>query len=613
MKVRFNVKYLSIGQFREVDLPAFTVLTGINGSGKTQLTLAMKAGNVAIEGISPDEIVRFDNSSFALDSEQEVDFRHLSDLRQSILKAIQELNPRNYLPIDTRVGQHVRHLASKLAIPYYRLTREDFINDGIESDYGAYFNHTVQLYQGIKNRHSGTDPLRTNPGILRLWEISPKALDDLTIEDLHQLYRPISLKNNFLLQQLGALFSDYWQKWEENQYNHFRNNGNPGLLPVLSPEEFRNRYGDKPWDLVNRILARFSSLDYQVNNPEGLHRDDRFHLRLYSKADPTLHIDFQQLSSGEKTMMALASCLLKAAIDRSFPKLLILDEIDASLHPSMIKNMIDTLDTVLVREKGIKVLLVTHSPSTVALAPANSLFMMNRSGEERLAASSNREALHLLTEGFASLTLDDSHLRIDYTIRHASRFVLLTEGITDRIILESAWKALEPTAPHFDIQDCFDASFLRNLIKRGEIFRNYPSKRFLAVFDFDSEGYSSWNQLTDFDLIEINPRKGLLKKHRRHDAYALLLPVPPALESQTIRSGNDTFEEKAHLPIELLFHGAPEAAPHFIHEPQPGGGSIIKFNGNKVPFAQDVSARFPPAVFIHFKPIVSVLNSIFSR
>lgn|GEM_PF-2058765 len=611
MKLKFNVEYFSITRFRDADLPPFTVLTGLNGSGKTQLTHALKAGNVAVEGISVEEIVRFDISNFVLDNEESVNFKYLWDQRQAVLTAIEELNRTNALGFELELQNKIQTLATAKNTPYYCLTNDEFKNEGLESGFSAYYSHCYSLWHIIKNRRTGVDPQLTTPALLRLFDISPKPLSQLTLNDLNQLYLPLALKNDFLLQRLGSLFSDYWQKSEQNAYNRYRNQTFGDNLPVLSPESFTQRYGDKPWELVNRFLAEFSGLAYRVNNPEGLNRDDNFHLRLISQYNPDVNIDFIQLSSGERTMMALASCLLKASIDNIFPKLLILDEIDSSLHPSMIRNMINTLYTVLVCEKGLNVLLVTHSPTTVALAPPDSLVLMNRSGENRLGPISNKNALHLLTEGFASLTLAESHLSIDYKISQSPNNVVFTEGITDRIILEMAWETLEPSYPRFFIQDCFDASFLRNLFKREELFKNYPGKHFVAIFDFDAEGFNAWNQLSEFEIVEEDPRKGLLKKHRRYQAYAMLLPVPLGLEAQVIKSGNNTFAEKAYLPIELLFYGTSEANPHYILETQPGGGSLVKFIGDKTKFAQEASKSFPPNAFVGFRPIIDSIKSIF--
>lgn len=72
----------------------------------------------------------------------------------------------------------------------------------------------------------------------------------------------------------------------------------------------------------------------------------------------------------------------------------------------------------------MKVILVTHSPTTIALSPENSIFVMNRAGPNRIEKKSRNEALSILTEGFA--TLEESLLLFDEVTRnHVS---IITEG-----------------------------------------------------------------------------------------------------------------------------------------------------------------------------------------
>jgi len=113
-------------------------------------------------------------------------------------------------------------------------------------------------------------------------------------------------------------------------------------------------------------------------------------------------IDFSALSSGEKVLMALVASIYKTSSDHRFPDILLLDEIDASLHPSMIRNLLDTIDKIFIKN-DTKVILVTHSPTTVALAPNESVFVMNKDGLNRIEKKSKQDALSILTEGFATL------------------------------------------------------------------------------------------------------------------------------------------------------------------------------------------------------------------
>jgi predicted ATP-dependent endonuclease of OLD family len=613
MKLKYIADYLSITQFNNIEIPPFLVLTGLNGSGKTHLLQAIKNGNVSIEDTPKEQIIHFDNSLFGLDNEPIVTSRTIQDEKTNVFVAINErFIKREYLKNISVLVPEISEVALQKNKSFYYLTPDDFAGANLSDKFKSYNQYVRQIFSEISQITTGTEPQLVKTACERLIKEIQKPLELLTREEFDDLYVPLKYKNDFLINSLGRVFSDYWGKWELNQYRTFRNSNYNESHKVFNEQDFVKVHGSKPWELINDIISGFGSLDYKVNSPVGLERGHPFQLKLISTKNEKITIDFGHLSSGERTMMALVSSLYKSKIDKNFPSVLLLDEIDASLHPSMSQSMLKVIDHELVNTRNLKVILVTHSPSTVALAPENSIYLMNKAGLDRIIKSTNKEALSILTEGFASLTIAESNLKITYNIKNSSKYVLLTEGIIDKIILEAAWKQLENTNPNFDIQDCFDASYLRNLFSRQDIFVNYPTKAFIALFDFDKEGYESWNGLSNYDVIENDPKKGLLKKHKTNNAYALLLPVPTGpLESQVIQSGIATFKEKSHLPIELMFYGVPSLASRFANESQVGGGTLIKFHGDKTAFAKDVATSLAAADFQTIKPLFAAIQNIF--
>jgi hypothetical protein len=66
MKLKHKADHISIKQFEPVEIPDFTVFTGINGAGKTHLLDAIKKGNVEIENIDKSEIVYYNYNDFTV-------------------------------------------------------------------------------------------------------------------------------------------------------------------------------------------------------------------------------------------------------------------------------------------------------------------------------------------------------------------------------------------------------------------------------------------------------------------------------------------------------------------------------------------------------------------
>lgn len=211
-------------------------------------------------------------------------------------------------------------------------------------------------------------------------------------------------------QAFGQVFATYRSLVHENDRLEKYPPPAPSISKYLSEKEFVGEYGEPPWDFVNRILKE-SNLDFRVDSPP-MHETVSYEPKLH-KLSKDVEMRFQDLSSGEKVLMSFALCIYNAQESRqakTFPKLLLLDEIDAPLHPSMAASLINTIQNVLVRDKNVAVILTTHSPSTVALAPEKSLYAMNPAGP-CVDKVTKGQALSLLTAGVPTLSVSFSGRR----------------------------------------------------------------------------------------------------------------------------------------------------------------------------------------------------------
>ena len=247
---------------------------------------------------------------------------------------------------------------------------------------------------------------------------------------------------------------------------------------------------------------------------------------------------------------------------------------------------------------------------------------MNKHTDNRLLKSSKEKALSILSEGFVSLTEYSSGAGISYGIESSQQnTILLTEGITDKIILEAAWKKLYPeTSQPFYIQDCFDAGFLANLLARGAnpdgIFNVYKNKLFIAMFDFDNQGYGQWNNgKKNYTDVTQDPMLCLSKKHNNYNCYKLLLPVPKIenIKRQVIDPNSGShFKDQSYLTIEMLFYDVDSLSTYFTEQATPGGGKKIELCCDKVKLANTVK-NLPKENFQHFIPMFDSIKSIIAN
>ena len=376
--MQYQSSYLSIDEFDPVDLPDFVVLTGVNGSGKSHLLTAIEKRNVIFSGMEQSHIVLFNYETFKLDNEPSFNAHQLASERESAWQFHEQ-----------RVKNNVKSWRSGIGDAYESI-KEDCASEG--KSLWSVSSETLRKYKRNFSNWFNKPNIKNNQqaqGLYALAKKLPYSIDEIEHDEFVRIYKPYVFKNDFLPNQLGKLFWDYFIKYRSNQVNEFENEKHGKNYDFLTEEKFIKTHGQKPWVVINTILRKFSSLQYEVSSPEGSDYFGNFQLKLRHTEKEGLEIDFNSLSSGEKVLMALVASVYKSTGDKHFPDILLLDEVDALLHPSMMKNMLEVIEEIFLSQ-GVKVVLVTHAPTTIALVPEGSVYIMNRSGKNRIEKKSRQ-------------------------------------------------------------------------------------------------------------------------------------------------------------------------------------------------------------------------------
>jgi AAA ATPase domain len=239
-------------------------------------------------------------------------------------------------------------------------------------------------------------------------------------------------------QSFSQLFMTYFEMQKLNRLRRLdQNEGRMPAMPPLTEKEFEAQYGIEPWVFVNQILNE-SGLDFEIDHPID-YSTTMFTPQLRKK-NSGVELKFSELSSGERVLMSFSFCLYYSADNRqSFerPKLLLLDEIDAPLHPSMSRRIVETIQKTLVKEQNVNVIFCTHSPSTVAVSPEEAVYAMHveKPGLHKLG---KRQAINILTYEIPTLSIDFSGRRQVFveSLYHAERYDKLYRTLSSRIASE---------------------------------------------------------------------------------------------------------------------------------------------------------------------------------
>lgn len=452
MKIVVSSKYKSIPSGVTFDIPDFCVLTGKNGSGKSHILEAIANPAIAKTFINGTETSKILHVGF------------------------NGLNPQIDEQCDSaQVMQNINNWWSQI--------------NGLAQNYRAALQNNEQFHDIFTQflPRYGHNPV-LHSIIKKIMEKSGKDLHELSEDDVLRHISFVEITNNTLFfSQCAMIFKAYHTRQVKNEFAEFRaeKHGAAGIQ-FLSKADFVRLYGPPPWELINDILAR-AKLPYEVSNPELGDFDLAYVLRLIDKKN-NIDISVNDLSSGEKVLMSLALAIYNTKEGGTRPDLLLLDEPDAPLHPQFSKLLIDILRETIIEKTGIKVIITTHSPSTVAMAPDNSVYEIDRDTKIPFMVS-NSHAVRTLTEGIEFLRVSYEKRRqifveSKYDVQYFQRLFSL---ICRRHAFSYQPIFLEP---HSGSSNCTDVI---NIVNR---LRSAGNDLVWGVVDFDAA-----NQSTDMIVV----------------------------------------------------------------------------------------------------------------
>ena len=417
LEFREVTAYKSVTGVGGGSLPFFTVLAGVNGAGKTHLLKAIKEGaiEVSVNGQAADleDVVFHDWNSLAMKAPSQATRATVrQEAEQIATQILQQL--KSGKASQTLKTERERH---QLGLKEYELLRTPLDElDLSKTDTLAVQQLRSVVNSELKDSFAGNETRRrTVEGIEARTE---RLLVELGRQEIVDYASILSFVDDPLRQQLSRVFLAYQWAWEANDYARYRAEDERGDAPTyLTDEEFQQQYGPPPWDLVNDLLVD-QDVDLEVVPPPP--QADPYDVELRQRHEGTA-VGFEELSSGEQMLIALILSLYGVSGEPptvKLPRLMLLDEIDAPLHPAMVRTMLRLLTELLI-DNDVGVILTTHSPTTVALAPEGSVVKMSKT-EPRLESVSNTRALTHLTAGITALS-----------VRFADRCVAFTEAVAD--------------------------------------------------------------------------------------------------------------------------------------------------------------------------------------
>ncbi|WP_430816403.1 AAA family ATPase [Carboxylicivirga sp. RSCT41] len=350
MNLNFSGRHLSLTDFEVAFDEKVSIITGLNGSGKTQLLSLLNSyysdtlknpakvnqppySNLQIEGINISHIreivyqganMNIGNTIF------NTPFKY-SDFKEVVLYLLNVAQPSKANEIRRYLGKNGQN------------------QRGTPSNSDIITNGNLRIHCEANNQFY-LDEICDKSGV------SKEELKPSTIQAFFPFDKFLLNHQNFE-QILPFLF--YLYQLRENLDNSLKLSEPPWVLLQEIIDELGFAY-----EVIAPDTQKISEI---LDNEMDLVTENPYRIILFDKST-NQNINFSNLSSGEKILFSLGFLKYSYSVSEQNTKLIILDEPEAHLHPSMKKHFFQIIHDFLAVKKGIKILMSTHSATTLALA-----------------------------------------------------------------------------------------------------------------------------------------------------------------------------------------------------------------------------------------------------
>lgn len=361
-------------------------------------------------------------------------------------------------------------------------------------------------------------------------------------------------------------------------------------------------------NLEARILSVLNT-KYSLRFKNKNRIDDEY-VRITAKAEAesnSRQLEVSLMGSGFLQVLEIFSTLEYMKKITSGICLILIDEPDSHIHANIQSSLIEELRNSAI---NTQIFIISHNDRLLSkIRDGELLYLTKKSKKEGFLVHCPLEEYKIIQQDLASNLeefLGTTHLPI-----------IITEGRTDKKILETAWSKLFPEEKliftiipsglnHLDEEKrTGGAKQLNNTLSYLSTVYNYIT---IGLFDNDKEGVEQLKGLNKELFEDFNLEKNIVRKHKRKPIYGMSLPVPET--RKLFVTDNDIIQR--YFTIECYFSN------ETLDEHNLKGTSILGtevFNlkdNNKVDFSEKCT-DLKKEDFIHFEILFEKLREIISQ
>ena len=611
ISLKLDQRYKSLQEgFEWNDIPPFAVITGVNGVGKTQLLEVIKGRSDRPDnrGFIP-QIAREITSSSG--PENLIFSENTTQRGLSLNGLIEYVKNSDQRLVELRnLDQQVRNYQGYINNSLYQRSQT---SDRVEQ---LQIDSNIQGYKeqirNLQNQIINVNIFAYDEELKRIAQNLSKKVDELSEEEIRQ-HAIDNFETLTTVDELTTFIANenlrYMRRVTHLTETHQREKADEAVAE------------ERPYQTINRIFHQYGFDYFEMLNPFPHDNKLNGEIRFQGKGGEL--VDYYSLSSGERDIVQFVIWSYGQDFRGNRLNTMVLDEPDAHLHPSMCKMMVEIFSEISA-EKGkgggdIRIIITTHSPSTVAFTPEGSLFVMERAdGNKRVVRhTTSEEAVEILSNGI--FTFSRAMSNFTQLSSSSKQNLVFVEGKTD---VKHFTKAMQMLGYDLDVQffDMHDASTLSNFIKNAPA-RLFNKKSLIALFDCDAEG--------DKGIVgkgyNIAGVKVVTSEQAEGKSFCIKILPPEGLEnycpveylySKEILVKYDVLVKRNYKEFTNLIGFLTPEESNRLSEEFKNETSLRPFkvkDGRKNIFAETVQQFSDPEVFEGFRPTIELIAAIISR